>query len=504
MTCCDTCPSGAVLGTVQENITSVMSPIVNGGIPFVGIVGKRPLGVADFMFDKNVVEDSEGRKILQFKFKDGMGSGSKFQYLRTNSDCQLEWREQFYSIPSAKIADDESASLTITVDSIAKLRGIGKGAKIQVFSGNKLQSGTIESISGNIITLIAGDAMTVAEGDCVYRGAYSRSKDCQTNIDNKYDLRQEVKYVSNYRNISLSLEFFTCDLSVDRFVNYMGENGSNRFINEYKQAAVEGFVEEFRSAFWQDRNLKGGVDLDSNVVDSSGANETMGLLPAIKRAQTSLDKTLIRDHGTCCADESTCGGDENLVASFFDVIRIAHKSGLYTNNVVTVVGNSKFIEALQKMQAAFNDVNGVQVTYEQPTSGTYSVRQTLPSINLGGIVVEFMQDEWLERFPYSMYVVLPVDQIYFTQRAYGHLTSDMAVTNEINGNISTGFPWLKFADRTMFETNGLGDCYKFVSDFEFAIAFGGMDHCAYHIGINFEPCVDTCNVCDETTRTNVI
>ena len=503
MTCCTDCGTNQVLGTVQENITSLMSPLVNGGHPFVAIVGQRPLGVADFMFDKTITEDAEGRKILNFKFKEGMGSGSKFQYLRTNSDCQLEWREQFYAIPSAKVATTSNTT-TVTLEDVSSLRGIGAGAKIQVFTNGALKQATVGSIAGNVITLANGETLSVVDGDCVYRGAYSRSKDCQATINNKYDLRQEVKYVSNYRNISLSLDFFTCDLSVDRFVNYLGENGTNRFINEQKQAAIEGFVEEFRSAFWLDRNLKNGVDVDGNTIDASGANETMGLLPAITRAQKLLDKTLIRDHSSCCGTGSTCGGDANLVASFFDVIRTAHASGLYPSNVVTVVGNSKFITALQKMQAAFQDVNGVQVTYELPSTGTYTVRQTLPSINLGGIVVEFMQDDWLERYPMSMYVVLPKDQIYTAQRAYGHLTSDMASTSEINGNIQSGFPWLKFADRTMFETNGLGDCYKYVSDFEFAIAFGGMDHCAYHVGINFSPCQDTCDVCDATTRAAVI
>ena len=496
--------NGSVLGTVEANITSLMTPLVNGGMPFVAIVNQRPLGVGEFMFEKTLSEDSNGRKILNFKFKEGMGSGSKFQYLRTNSDCQLEWREQFYNVPSAKVTVTATAAATLTVDNINGLRGIGTGSKIQLFVSGKLVQKTIASVAGNVITLLAGQTITAPIGACVYRGAYSRSKNCSAQIDNSYDLRQEVKYISNYRNISLSLEFLTCELSVDRFVNYMGDNGTTRFINEFKQTAVEGFVEEFRYAFWMDRNLKAGIDIDGNTVGGVNENETMGLIPAIQRSQIGNDVTLIHDHSECCDPLTPCASDSNVVAGFFDIIRTAYRSGLYNNGVVTVVGNSTFIENVQKMQAAFQDVNGIQVTYNQPDNGTYAIRQTLPTISLGGINIEFLQDEFLDRIPTSFYVVLPKDQVYFTQRAYGHLTSDLTTTNEINQNISTGFPWLKFKDRTEIETNGLGDCYKYVSDFQFAIAFGGMDHKAYHIGLNFGPCTDTCNTCDESGRVEVL
>lgn len=488
MACETGCAGGnvPVLGTVGENLTNIMSPLINGGMPLINLIYKRALGVMDFMFEKVESIDSQGFKVLNYKFKETMGSGAKFQYVRTNDNCQLEWREQFYSAPSAKVTVAATNTDLITVDNIAGLRGIGARSKIILSVAGKIISATVESVSGNVINLTAPIA-SAPIGTCIYRGAYSRSKDCDARISNKYDLRQEVKYVSNFRNISLSLEFFTCDLSLDRFVNYLGDNGTNRFINEQKQAAVEGFVDEFRAAFWMDRNLKAGVNVDGNTVDTTFPNETQGLIPAIHRAQTLLNRTLIVDHSECCDPLAACSGDSAVVSGFFDIIRSAHKSGLYTNNVVSVVGNAKFIENVQKMGAAFQDVNGVNVIYNDPmmTDG-YTVRQTLPSINLGGILVEFMYDEYLDRLSEeSLYVVLPKDQMYFVQRAYGALDGQMTATNAINGEISTGFPRLKFVDRTAFETNGTGDCYKYFSDFEFAVAFGGIDHGAYYIGKNF-------------------
>ena len=64
----------------------------------------------------------------------------------------------------------------------------------------------------------------------------------------------------------------------------------------------------------------------------------------------------------------------------------------------------------------------------------------------------------------------------------------MKATSTANDNILSGTPFLKFVDRTAFETNGLGDCFKFVSEFEFAVAFAGIDSGAYKIIRNFKDC----------------
>gem|GEM_PF-6095103 len=59
----------------------------------------------------------------------------------------------------------------------------------------------------------------------------------------------------------------------------MGKNGTMDFINAHKQEAVNGFTEQFKYAFWFDRNLLNGYNLDGNLVDVSGSNQTMGLIP---------------------------------------------------------------------------------------------------------------------------------------------------------------------------------------------------------------------------------
>jgi len=488
------------LGTVEENIVNTMAPIVNAGIPLMYFTEKRGLGAATFMFDrKEMVDPVNGQVTRTYTMKSGIGSDSKFQSVMTNADCQLVWREQFLSIASTTVAADVTASNTFTVTSIAKLRGIGAGAKIEVYHAGRLLSLGVQSILGNVITLQPWVTVTLTAGDCVYRGAYNRSKECDAKISNKYELTGYHSKISNFRNISLSLEFKTCDLSVDRFVNYLGENGSQKFINEYKQAAVEGFVNELRSIFYTDRNLKDGVDVDGNTVAAAGTNETMGLLSEISRVQTALDKDLIVDISGCCTGTACAAGDVAVIKSFFEVLRQAHRSGLYRNNVLTLVANNQFLENMQRMQSAFYDVTGLTINYDVPTGGEYMVRQAYPMIQLGDIKVERMYDDRLDKYAEPLAIVLPKEHVYFAQKKYHALGSDMNVTQEINYNIQTGFPRLKFKDRTEYETNGLGDCFVYVSDMEFATVFAGVETGAYRIIKWFKSCDDICGSCESAT-----
>lgn len=486
--CCNSCGVGQYSGTPGQALVELLSPITNGGIPFISIMQNKNLGLSHFLFDEQTLKDENGREYLTYTFKEGLGKNSKFSYVTTNGNCELEWREQYINDISAVVATNATASLTVTVQNISTLAGAGAGTEIFI-PGASLQQATIVSVSGNTITL--DTAVTVVAGDCIYRGAYNKVKDCITKIDNKYTLRDEAVYSSKFRKIMLSLEFQTCELSVDRLVSYMNNgNGAEKFIMAHKQRAVDGFVSQFKWVFWTDRNIS-----------TANGDETMGVLRRIEKAQNDLDKTLIIDMSYCCPVNATCGSDTKVVELFFDVIRKAFKSGLYTNNTVTVVGNYEFGQNLQKMQAAFQDVTGVSVIYDLAVRDQFVSKQSFPVIQLGAITVEFMYDDTLDLvFKESAAVVLPKDQIYLSQRKYGHLTNDMKSTNEVNAAIDSGFPRLKFIDRTAFDTNGEGDCYKFISTFEFAIALGGVDHCGWYILKNFAPCTASCDVCTDGVR----
>jgi len=166
-----TCGVPQVSGSIMENLVTLAAPLVNKGLPLIHIMRGGSLGMGDFLFEKEHIKDEmTGRATIVYKLKAGMGSGSKFQRVPTNADCQLEWRELLFTKPSAKLADDVTADNVITVDSIAGLRGIGVGSSIIITQANgTIVRARITGIDGNEITLASGVSITAAEGTCVYR-----------------------------------------------------------------------------------------------------------------------------------------------------------------------------------------------------------------------------------------------------------------------------------------------------------------------------------------------
>lgn len=277
-------------------------------------------------------------------------------------------------------------------------------------------------------------------------------------------------------------------------------NGSQLFVEEYQQAAIEGFTQEFKMKFFLDRNLNGGVDVDGNTVDSTNVSETMGVIPALQRAVTVTGMNLVVDHSACCDPADADAGNTAMIASFFANIRAAWRSGLYPNKVVTVVGNQKFEEAILNLQAAIQNVNGVQVHYVTNGEEGYKVTQSLPILNLGGITVQFEYDDSLDDLyaDEGFYLIVPKEQIYFYQRAFGFMDNNMKVTNEINGYIESGYPWLRFIDISE-DIDKFGRCRKYISDFEYAIALGGTELGGWRAGRKFESCVAACDICNDAT-----
>lgn len=155
----------------MENIVTLAAPLVNKGLPLIHVMRGGSLGMGDFLFEKEHIKDEmTGRATIVYKLKAGMGAGSKFQRVMTNSDCQLEWRELLFTKPSAKLAVEADATNVITVDSIVGLRGIGVGASIIITqSTGTIVRARITEIDGNEITLATGVSITADEGTCVYR-----------------------------------------------------------------------------------------------------------------------------------------------------------------------------------------------------------------------------------------------------------------------------------------------------------------------------------------------
>jgi hypothetical protein len=122
----------------------------------------------------------------------------------------------------------------------------------------------------------------------------------------------------------------------------------------------------------------------------------------------------------------------------------------------------------------------------------------IAKIKYGPVTIEFIYEEFFDMFSFPFHIIMPKNQVLLFQRKYAAVGADMKVTEQINGFIDSGIPYLKFKDRTDIVTNGMGDCYVFQGEFEFAVAYAGVDKGAYRIGLNLKSCEVSCDVCEAT------
>ena len=493
MSTCDINNSG-VLGTSVQNAYEILSPIINEGLPFISIAQNKWQALGELFFKREIKEEA-GTAYLNFVFKGGLGGNRTFQRVRTNSNCAIEWRELTVEPAHTTVASTVTDSATLTVTKISDLMGIAANSRIVVATATGLKLVTVQSTAGNVITLESGQTITATAGDKVFRGAYNRSQDCTASISNKYTVRQPKKYESYFRKLNITLEFQTCDLSVDRFTNYIDrQNGAQVYVDSLNYAALEGFMNEMRNAVYLDRNLAKG-----NSVNANGAPETMGLLPAINKAQTVGGLTLAYDYSDCCTDASRAS-TLKMVGSFLDVVLSAHESGLYDTGVVTVVANAAQLREILKLQGAIAEYTGVTL-FHDANDTPISVGMDIAKIKYGPVTIEFLYEEFFDQYTVPFHVIMPKNQIMLFQRKYTAVGADMKVTEMVNGFIDSGIPYLKFKDRTDFVTNGMGDCFVFQGEFEFAVAYAGVDKGAYRVGLNLKSCEADCDVCSATAAT---
>lgn len=498
------CPTGA-MGTAVSNPWDIVSPILNGGEPLVHVVKDfwPSLGV---LFFKVEYTEKDGVTYMNYKFKNGgngVGSaGRGFMPVRTNEDCAIEWREEVVCEAKTTVASNATTSNTIVVTNINDLKGIKVGNRILIVreATKQIIEADIHLISSNTITLANSQTVTVVAGDLVVRGAFNRDPSCTATIDNRFTVRDKKKYTSYFRKLNLTHRFNTCDLSLDRY-SLMGEDGTVAYVNSLKAAGEEGFLRDFMDSVYFDRNLAEG-----NAVNENGATETMGLIPAIQAAQTATGKRYIKDYSACCDVESDtgCVNTDRMIGAWLETIMDAHQSGLYYNDVVTVACNNAQLRALLLLAPAMNEYFGLQVYTQNSMENGLQVGSNLPKIIYGGVTIDFVYEKAFDIMSWPFHVILPANQIALFQRKYQGINESLQLIEKINSDITGGTPMLRFIDRTPFDTNGMGDCFVFQAQFEFAVAYAGIDKDAYYIGTNFGSCDAVCDLCTDTTETEVI
>lgn len=426
-----------------------------------------------------------GEVYVTYKFKDGLAASSELTLV--DDCCKVGWREPRICGDETVLTEDAASGTNVlTVESLEALGGVKAGSTVLVMKkgGNPVNGLYIASIdsANNQITLAANLTTDLSAGDKVRRGAYLRDRSCETTIDNPVALGGMDYYSAFFRTISISHEFNWCDLNKD----YLISGGIQAIVDAmFRKGDIEA-IREFLHAAFYDRNMQ---------VDTYKW-ETMGLFPALAKAQENGLKIAFDLSGCCDESASECTNARHQIQSFLDiVINKAMVSGMYKNNV-TVAMNKKAMEGLHMMQGYFQDYGNVGFL----DGSQFDIDVGLPRIRYAGVTISFKYLPILNDFDFSVMLTIPEDKVGVFQPKYTVVdTNGKVVANaKINGYISKGTPMLRYIPDNPYNIWAqLGECNKIVGDVKFAIVWMWVDKGAYRFIKNFGSCVlNACEVCE--------
>lgn len=429
-------------------------------------------------------DPTTGEVYVTYKFKDGLAASSELTLV--DCECKVGWYEPRICGDETKVAQAAEAGATsIVVESLAPLGGVDRDSTVLVMrqGGNPVNGLYIDHIDSATNTIYLKRPLTVAlaVGDKVRRGAYLRDRSCETEIYNPVELGGFDYYSAFFRTISISHEFNWCDLNKD----YLISGGIQAIVDAmFRKGDVEAIREFLHAAFY-----------DRNIQISAHKWETMGLFPALARAQANGLKIAFDLEGCCDESASECTNARHQIQSFLDiVINKATVSGMYKNNV-TVAMNKKAMEGLHMMQGYFQDYGNVGFL----DGSNYDIDVGLPRIRYAGITITFKYLPILNDFDFSVMLTIPEEKVGVFQPKYTVVdTNGKVVANaNINGYISKGTPMLRYLPDNPYNIWAqLGECNKIVGDVKFAVVWMGVDKGAYRFIKNFGSCVlNACDVC---------
>lgn len=400
-----------------------------------------------------------------------------------------------------KVTVTATAATTLTVADIAGLRGANTGTRIRVQQAdNSIKTVDIASIAGNVITLKAGQTITAAIGAKVYRGAYGITRNCTVSPSNEYALQTIGQKNTLIRRIWVTYSFEIDEFNIDKAVYYGGMTPQDH-LDALMEAGDRGAMDQLVEVFFTDELVAEGQEkLDGT---DAAYNETMGLIPAIQKAQEDINKPLVKDFSDCTAPEGSTL-EATVVRDFIKEITAAIDSGMYNSSKkVTIFVNKAQERALIELNPVMATYRGVQVM-ENGLSDQYSYSSF--TIKYGNFIVDFEYVEFLDQWEVPLYLIMPQDGVVFYQKPYSHFESTGDKVRLVNSNtlISQGIPNLRFIDRTDYEGNGTGECAIYRAYMDIAIILKGICSGAYRIGLNFQASYDQCNLCDSAGGAKIL
>ena len=429
-------------------------------------------------------DPTTGEVYVTYKFKDGLAASSELTLV--DNDCKVGWYEPRICGNETVLAEDANTwTNSLVVESLEALGGVKAGSTVLVMKkdGNPVNGLYIASIdsANNTITLKSNLTTDLKAGDRVRRGAYLRDRNCDTTIDNPIALWGLDYYSAFFRTISISHEFNWCDLNKD----YLISGGIQAIVDAmFRKGDVEAIREFIHAAFY-----------DRNIQVDTYRWETMGLFPALAKAQENGLKLAFDLSGCCDQSASECVNARHQIQAFLDIIiNKAMVSGMY-KNTVTVAMNKKAMEGLHMMQGYFQDYGNVGFL----DGSQFDIDVGLPRIRYAGTTVSFKYLPILDDFGYSVMLTIPEDKVGVFQPKYTVVdTNGKVVSNApINGRISRWVPMLRYLPDNPYNIWAqLGECNKIVGDVKFAVVWMWVDKWAYRFIKNFGSCVlNGCEVC---------
>lgn len=483
---CDVCGTGvSTLADKSVALQELLDQIYAGGRA-LDTFGRFEefLRYESLFFDVVPYKAPNGEIYLTYKFKDGLASASD---VAVNEDCKVTWYEPHLCDKETELAEDANTGATkIKVKSLKALGWVGAMSNLLVTSketGNPINGLYIVSIDSatNEITLSEALKVDLKSGSKVRRGAYLRDRGCGVTIDNTVELGEVDKYSAYFRTVSISHEINACDLNK----KYLIDGGAQGIIDQrFRKGEAEAAHEIIHAAFY-----------DRNIMIDSKRSETMGLFPALAKAQEAGLKIAYDLEGCCREGANECEQARIQIQAFLDIVfDKAMQSGMYGNKV-TVAMNKIARRGLHMMQQHFQDYGNVGFL----DGSSYDVNIDMPRIKYAGVEIKFMYLPILDDFDYSMMMTVPEDKVALYQKQYAIVNPNNGLKIEwapINGTIAGGTPVIRYVNATDDLSYKLGECQKIVGDIDFAVAWLGVDKWAYRIVKNFWKCVlNPCDTC---------
>ncbi len=419
-------------------------------LPIFKILYKQFKSLAYLTFDVEQMLMQDGKTVLMFKFRSLEG----ITHTITETGDSVKWREAKWRVFQTEVNGNFAAVATVTLDSVQDL---SINDVVLFYSDDGVAP--VQELQRRIINIVGNDVtlespVTVYDTNRVLR-LYNVRNDGD-DIVNTYNLQGGDEMESFFQNFQGEVNFTTKELNK----TYAYPEGPEEYVASVFSNFLQHQIHEFGFGFWKGRNLA------QNGVVTKG--EMLGVITAIEDAVAATGLPLI-------TDLSGVVGDDAQVRAIIDEIFAAQMSGLVDEGQpLTITCNYKALQALTKLNGAWNKLAGVTVYDNTGTDIKLNIRKIVGQFG----TVEFVADHFLN--------ILHPDDSYmvFTPRTLIKLYMRQNETVNVDGNaprMNKYVPGMKFDDISKIVNARKPEICTFIAHTHFATMLVGLQTGAFRI-----------------------